>query len=135
MSTQQTGHRAFPKTFPHPARARRFTADEFEAITKKKLHTASPSCSGHEGTTIWYAEAFGYVIEIRFTERPTIYVQSICTFTPTMGMDRVDGEIAQDVEEYILHEVLGFQTTRLDPFPAWRDIPSTEYLRNRGFLR
>jgi hypothetical protein len=135
MSAQKTGHRAFPKIFPHPARARRFTADEFEAISKTKLQAAPSSCPGHESTTVWHAEAFGYIIEIRFTKHSPIYIQSICTFTPTMGMDRIDGELAQDAEEFILHEVLGFNTTRLNAFSPSTDIPAMEYLRSKGFIK
>jgi hypothetical protein len=135
MSAQQTGHRAFPKTFLHPARARKFTADEFEAISKKKLQTAPSSCPGHESTTIRYAEAFGYIVEIRFANHKPIYARSICTFTPTMGMDRIDGELAQDVEEFVLQDVLGFKTKRLDAFPSWKDISSTEHLRSKGFVK
>ncbi|HZF01948.1 MAG TPA: hypothetical protein VE344_08640 [Methylomirabilota bacterium] len=135
MSAQKIGYRAFPKTFPHPTRARRFTADEFEAVSKTKLQTAPSNCPGHESTTVWYAEVFGYIIEIRFTEHPPVYIQSICTFTPTMGMDRIDGELAQDVEEFVLQDVLGIKTKRLDAFPSWKDIPSTEYLRSKGFLK
>jgi hypothetical protein len=123
----KTGYRAFPETFPHPARARRFTAEEFAAKQKQKMQAAPSVCAGHEGTTIWYvagtpAERF-YIVEIRFSAHPPVYLQSICTFTPTMGMDRIDGELAQDAEELVMQEVLGRQTQRLDAFPASADIP------------
>jgi hypothetical protein len=135
----KTGFRAFPKTFPHPARARRFTADEFAALPKQKLQAAPSSCSGHDSTTVWYvagtpAERF-YIIEIRFSAHPPVYIQSICTFTPTMGMDMVDGSLAQDAEELVLQEVLGHQTRRLDAFQLSADIESMPYLRSRGFVK
>jgi hypothetical protein len=133
------GYRAFPEMFPHPARARRFTAEEFAAKQKQKMQAAPSVCAGHESTTIWYvagtpAERF-YIVEIRFSAHPPVYIQSICTFTPTMGMDRVDGELAQDAEEIVMQEVLGRQTRRLEAFPPSADIPSTPYLRNRGFAK
>lgn len=133
----KTGYRAFPPTFPHPARARRFTAEEFAALPKQKLQTAPASCPGHASTSVWYvagtpAERF-YVIEICFSQHPPVHIQSICTFTPTMGMDRVDGELAQDAEELVLQEVLGVQSRRLAQFPASADIPAMPYLQSRGF--
>jgi len=134
----KTGFRTFPKTFPHPARARRFTGEEFAVLSKQKLQAAPSSCSGHDSTTIWYVagtpvERF-YVLEIRFSAHPSIYIQSICTFTPTMGMDMVDGALAQDIEELVLQEVLGRQTHRLDVFSPLADIESMPYLRSRGFV-
>jgi hypothetical protein len=135
----KTGCRAFPQAFPHPARARRFNAEEFAALPKQKLQTAPSSCSGHESTTVWYvagtpADRF-YVVEVRFSQHPPVCIQSICTFTPTMGMDMVDGALAQDAEELVLQEVLGQQTHRLDLFPPTTDIPSLPYLRSRGFAK
>jgi hypothetical protein len=139
MSTQKTGYRSFPDTFPHPARVRRFTAEEFAAKPKQKMQAAPSACVGHESTTIWYvagtpAERF-YIVEVCFSKHPPVYIQSLCTFTPTMGMDRVDGELAQDAEELILQEVLGRQTRRLDAFPPSADIPALPYLRSRGFIK
>ena len=133
------GSRAFPETFPHPARARRFTAEEFAAKPKEKMQVAPSACAGHESTTIWYvagtpAERF-YIIEIRFSTHSPVYIQSICTFTPTMDMDRVDGELAQDAEELVMQEVLGRQTRRLEAFPPSADIPSMPYLQSRGFVK
>ena len=51
-----------------------------------------------------------------------------------MGMDMVDGALAQDIEELVLQEVLGRQTHRLDVFSPLADIESMPYLRSRGFV-
>jgi hypothetical protein len=131
----KTGYRAFPPTIVHPSRARRFTSSEFAAIQKTKMQDAPSSCPGHAGTTVWYVEREGYIIEIRFDAHSPVYIHSICTFTPTFGMDRIDGEFAQDVEEYVLHEVLGFQGQRLAAFPPSVDIPIEQYLRARGITK
>ena len=130
----KTAYRAFPKTFPHPAKAKRFTAEEFAALSKQKLQAAPSACQGHEGTTIWHSDKF-YVVEVCFTSHPPIYVQSICSFTPTMGMDMIDGALAQDIEEFILYEVLGRPTHRLDGFQPSEDIPTLAYLQSRGFAK
>ena len=129
------GHRAFPATILHPSRARRFTPDEFAAIQKTKMQDAPSAHPGHTGTTIWYVEREGYIVEVRFDSRPSIYIHSICTFTPSFGMDRIDGEFAQDAEELLLHEVLGFESHRLDAFPASSDIPTDQYFKTKGFTQ
>lgn len=131
----QAGSRAFPRTIVHPARARRYTSEEFAAIKKSKMQDAPSSCPGHPGTTIWYVEPKGYIVEVRFDSHPPVYVHSICTFTPTFGMDMVDGAFAQDAEEFVLHEVLDFKTQRLSAFPPSADIPIEQYLRARGFIK
>jgi hypothetical protein len=131
----KTGYRAFPPSIQHPSRARRYTASEFAAIRRTKMQDAPPSCPGHAGTTVWYVEREGYIIEVRFDSHPPVYAHSICTFTPTFGMDRIDGEFAQDVEEFVLYEVLGFQSQRLAAFPSSSDIPIEQYLRARGVAK
>ena len=97
------------------------------------MQTAPPSCPGHTGTTVWYVERAGYIIELSFDAHPSVYAHSICTFTPTLGMDRLDGEFAQDVEDFILQEVLGVERPRLAVFPPGSDVPIKPYLRARGF--
>ena len=99
--------------------------------TNRSFQTAPASCPGHESTSGLVcrrharSERF-YVIEIRFSQHPPVHIQSICTFTPTMGMDRVDGELAQDAEELVLQEVsfAGVQSRRLPTsFQRRRSIP------------
>ena len=132
----QKGYRAFPATVAHPSRARRYTSDEFARIEKKqKMQDAPSACKGHAGTTVWYIEGAGYIIEIRFDSHPTIYSHSICTFTPTFGMDRVDGEFAQDVEEFILSEILSVKSRRLEIYGTSNEISIDQYLRAKGFIK
>ena len=131
----KTGYRALPKSIVHPSRARRFTPAEFAANQKTKMQDAPSACPGHAGTTVWYVEREGYIIEIRFDSHSPVYIHSISTFTPTFGMDRIDGAFASDAEEWVLHEVLGFQCQRLSAFPPSADIPIDQYLRARGFTK
>ena len=135
MNNSSTGYRAFPQFIPHPSRARRFSPAEFASVTKSKLQDVPSSCPGHAGTTVWYVEKLGYILEVRFDSHPPVYIHSICTFTPTHGMDMIDGEFAQDAEDYALHEVLGYESRRLSAFTADADVPTEEYLRIRGYIK
>ena len=135
MKKPSAGYRAFPWSIAHPSRARRFSSEEFATISKKKLQDSPSVCTGHAGTTVWYEEQLGYIIEIRFEFHPSVYIQSLSTVTPTFGMDMIDGEFAQDAEEYVLHEVLGYQGQRVSVFTADADIPTDQYLRMRGYIK
>jgi len=128
-----TGYRAFPPFVEHPSKARRFETEEFLSMTKAKLEEAPAVCAGHAGTIIWYAEQLGYVVEIRFVAAEPVYISSGCTFTPSAGMDRIDGELAQDAEEHVLHQVLGYNGTRLAIYPDSGNLPIEAYLRARGY--
>ena len=133
--SRRTGYRALPPSIPHPSRARRFTSEEAASFQKRKLQEAPSLCAGHDRTIVWYAEGLGYIIEVRFTAHPAVYVKSLCTFTPTLGMDKIDGEFAQDVEEYVLQEALGYKGNRLSAYPTTSDVPVQQYLRARGYTQ
>jgi hypothetical protein len=135
MADASTRYRAFPETIINPSFARRFSAEEFASLQKVKLQDAPSACARHAGTTIWYVEQMGYIVEIHFDSRDPVYIHSICTFTPTMGMDKIDGEFAQDAEEYILHESLGFPTELLAVYGDLPAVPIADYLRRRGIIR
>ena len=133
MSQQTAGYRSFPEKFPHPARARRYSAAEFSALEKQEMQTAPGCCKGHESTTIWYT-GHSYVVEVQFSAHAPSYIESICTFTPTMGMDMIDGNLAQDAEEFVLQQVLSRPTQRLMHY-GLSGIPALEYLKLRGFAK
>lgn len=135
MGETKTGYRAFPPEIPHPRTAIYLTHDEFDRMAKQRLEQAPSACPGHTSTVVWYAKDKGYIIQVMMEGKAAVLATSICTFTPTMGMDQIDGLFAQDVEEFILHRDLGQPTQRLDVF-QWRDsIPVEEYLRNRGVIK
>jgi hypothetical protein len=82
-------------------------------MKKQKMGEGESLHPGHTGTTVWYTDSDGYILEMRFTDRPDLCVKSPCTFTPTFGLDAVDGQVAQDVEEYVLFKLLGRPCPRL----------------------
>lgn len=100
---------SFSKSVTPPSNFRRFTQKEFDSLEKTKMQEAGSLCPGHKGTTIWYIDDRSYIVEVQFDVYPSVYAQSLCSFTPTFGMDSTDGALAQGVEELILHEVLGFK--------------------------
>jgi len=133
MSQSATGYRAFPERFPHPARAKRYTAEEFASLEKQEVQRADGFCEGHESTTIWYADRC-YIVEVRFVAHPPAYIESTCTVTPTFGMDMVDGNLAQDAEEFVLQQVLARPTQRL-MHHGLSGIPAMDYLKLHGFAK
>ena len=135
MAETMTGYRAFPPTIDHPRKAEVLSETAFTNLNAIKMQDAPSLCPGHEGTTVWYAGTNGYVIQIRIKGKKDIYARSICTFTPTMGMDKIDGVFAQDVEEYHIQKELGLKSTRLDAFNGNDSLSIEDYLRTRGVLK
>ncbi len=133
MAEQGTGYRAFPPTINHPSQAAIVQKEQFEKLEKQKLEEAPSACAGHTGTVVWYADKDGCIIQIQFASKPDVFVRSLYTFTPTMGMDQIDGEFAQDVEAYILNKELGCQSDRLIIFDGRESIGIMDYLTARGY--
>ena len=134
MSEQKTGYRAFPPEIESPIKAERLSLKEFEAIRKVKMEGASALCSGHKTTLIWYSEIVRtYIVHTSFDKKPDAYAKSICTFTPTMGMDQFDACFAQDIEAQLIKETLGVDSPRLQIFTGRNSVPIMEYLQSRGF--
>ena len=106
--------------------------EQFQRLEKTSIQSAPSLCDGHVGTTVWYVKDEGYVIEVNLSSDKKVLVESICTFTPTFGMDSIDGMFAEDVEEYILKVELGRPTSRLDVFGNRESVPVQEYLASRG---
>ena len=138
MSEQKLGYRAFPKYISNPYKAKIISEGEFNKLDKIKMKEAASICDGHKKTIVWYSEtALTYILEIQFNDKPTIYAFSICTFTPNaaIGMDRVDGEFAQDVEEYIISKELNFVFSRLNIFEGKDKVDIGEYFKKRGLFQ
>jgi len=134
MGETKTGYRALPPKIDNPSKAEIITESAFTNMKARKMQEASAVCPGHRGTTVWYAETNGYVIQIKLDAKKDIYARSICTFTPTMGMDKIDGAFAEDVEEYQLQKELGFKSSRLAIFEGKEAVAIEDYLRARGFI-
>jgi hypothetical protein len=135
MSETPSGHRAFPPEIANPTHSTFLTQDEFDGIEKQKLQEAPSACPGHAETVVWYAGQRGYIIQVSFDDKPDVFATSLCTFTPTFGMDQIDGLFAQDIEEFILQRELGHPTERLNVFEDRPSIPTETYLRSRGVLK
>ena len=130
----KTGYRALPPFISHPQKSKIYTRDEFEKIKTVKMQEAPSLIIGHKKTIVWYAFELGYIIEVQFDDGKIFYIQSICTFTPTMGMDRIDGLFAEDAEEYIISTHLNFNSQRLCIFNGGDEINIEIYLQSHGFM-
>lgn len=133
----KAGYRAFPKYLKSPAQSKRLSEQEFNNISDKKfMSEVKGACDGHKKTIVYFSKSVRtYILEIQFDSKPTIYVLSLCTFTPTMGMDMIDGEFAQDAEEYVLSKELGMRSKRLEIYGDKNEIETNDYLTKRGYLK
>jgi hypothetical protein len=129
-----TGHRAFPK-FPNPRSFRRIAHAEFELLQKSEMDRTPGIVPGHRDTVVWYVprdEGGYFVLQVDFDERPSVFIEGLCTFTPTAGVDMVDGMLLEDAEALVLNEQLGYASSRLDVYGSASDVDPLEYLRSRG---
>ena len=126
-----TGYRALPAEVRHPRLSARVSAKEFEGRTKSKVTEGPSLYPGHAGTEIWYCNP-GYVVRVKFESGPDALIESASTFTPTMGMDMIDGFFAEDAEEWLLEQKLNRKTDRLRVFGSAESIPMQTYLDARG---
>jgi len=88
-------------------------------------------CEGHAGTDVWFCDP-GYIVHVRLEEGDDVFIESISTFTPTMGMDAIDGQFAQDAEDWVLWQALGRPSARLDVYGQHDQVPIEAYLQARG---
>lgn len=135
MSEPQKIYRAFPPEIQNPAKAKTINKLQFKFLKTVKMQEAPSVCKGHEGTVIWYVDKKGYFLEIKFTGHSTVYAKSICTFTPTFGMDQIDGAFAEDIEAYYLNKNLQFKSERLKIFEGKDSVKIETYLIDRGFMK
>ena len=129
-----TGYRAFPK-FPNPRFLRRLAPEEFEALQKAEMQRSPGIVPGHRGSTVWYVqrgEGGYFILQIELEDHPPVLVETICTFTPTWGVDSIDGMLIEDAEHLVLSEKLGIATSRLDVYGIASEVDPIEYLRTRG---
>ncbi len=129
-----SGYRSFPESLDHPSQSEQFSEEAFLKLKAEKMEEAPSACAGHSGTVIWYVANRCYVVQVKISGKYSVFLSSLCTFTPTAGMDQVDGLFAQDVEEYVLQKELGFPTKRLGVYKDRPSMPMDEYLRNRGVV-
>lgn len=129
------GYRAFPETIQHPRKATVLSSVQFQSLEKSQMQSAGSVCPGHLGTVAWYvSDPRKYIVDVHLEPDRHVYVESICTITPSFGMDAVDGMFVQDIEEFVLAQNLGFETSRLVVYGDEPDIPVTDYLNDRGIM-
>jgi hypothetical protein len=129
-----TAYRAFPR-FPNPRSLRRLAPGEFEPLQKTETQRSPGIAPDHRGSTVWYVprdEGGYFVLQVDFDGRPSVLVETICTFTPTWGIDAVDGMLIEDAEHMVLGEQLGFASSRLDVYGSASEVDPIQYLRARG---
>ncbi|MBS1560230.1 MAG: hypothetical protein JSS89_01360 [Bacteroidetes bacterium] len=131
-----TGYRAFPEYFTHPRLNKQLTEDEFKSLQTSLMQVADSLCPSHIQTKVHYVasgEHRGYIVEVILVSG-VFFIETPCTFTPTMGMDGVDGNLAQDAENWIIAEDLGQTSARVRSIFGSNDrIRSSEYLKLFGF--
>jgi hypothetical protein len=129
-----TGYRAFPK-FQNPRSLRRLAPEELEPLEKTEMQRSPGIVPGHSGSTVWYVrrgEGGYFVLQVELDGQPPVLVETICTFTPTWGIDAVDGMLIEDAEHLVLNEKLGVATSRLDVYGSAADVDPVAYLRTRS---
>lgn len=129
-----TGYRAFPK-FTNPRSLRRLASEEFEPLQKTEMQRSPSIVPGHRGSTVWYlprGKGGYFVLQVEFDDQPSVLLETVCTFTPTWGIDAVDGMLIEDAEHLVLNEKLGFVTSRLDVYGSTPEVDPVEYLRSRS---
>lgn len=129
-----TGYRSFPR-FPNPKSLRRLSREEFDSLQKSELQRSAGIATGHTGSVVWYiarGEGGYFVLQVDLECRPAVFVETICTVTPTWGIDAVDGMLIEDAEHLVLREALGVATVRLDVYGEAAEVDPIEYLRTRG---
>jgi len=134
---RKTLYRALPTHVENPKNTEFITEDQFESYAvKTRMGDGKSLCEGHSGTEIWYVdgpECRGYVLEIGFEEKPAVYAKTMCTFTPTHGMDLIDSYFAEVVEDYVLFRKLGRKSELLAHFRGKDSMETGKYLKLHGF--
>ena len=135
--TRATGYRALPWVIQRPSDAVLITKEKFDDAQKRHLQTVAGEVVGHRLTEVWYAAAPAsmYLLRMSFDGQRDVFATSICTFTPSQGMDSIDGCFAEDVEAFVLEKVLGVHDTRLDILEPTGQVEVRLYLKERGIDR
>lgn len=131
--TTVTCYRSFPAIVAHPRCAEEVSAEEFAQVEKLQIQDAPSIYPGHLKTVIWYIKSeLQYIIQVQLEGRADVLQRSICTYTPTLGMDSFDGLLAEDIEAFVLHKFLGFPAERIAVFGDTDDISIELYLAAHG---
>ena len=89
--------------------------EEFTLIPKRRMENAPSICKGHKETIIHFVDSNEnrrYIVEV-ILNKGCYYIETPCTWTPSLDMDTLDGNLAQDGEEWILVQELNYEPKRL----------------------
>lgn len=120
----------------HPRFNKFLTLNEFLHIYDlSEIESVSSRCVGHISTTVYYSNSLKcYILKI-FLLNNKIYVESRCIFPPSFNiMDREDGRVAMDIEEYILFNELGYSTGNLEIYKDKEEVDIDEYHKFHNIL-
>jgi hypothetical protein len=95
-------------------------------------------CPDHLGTVIHLAgsgEGRRFIVEVKLAQG-SFYIESPCTYTPAMGMDSLDGHLANDAEEWLLVQRLRVKPRRLPKvFGSADRLMASEYVQRVSNIR
>ncbi len=130
--SSRIAHRDFPPYFLHPRANEQLTAEAFEAIPTREMEQHESIGLGHVLTKVHLAQAPAerrFILEV-VLNKGRFFIESLCTYTPAMGMDLLDGNLVLDAEEWILIQELKMKPRRLGLiFGANDRIPTKEYIQ------
>ncbi len=124
--------RDFPPYFLHPSLNEQLTQSEFDALSTRRLEEQRGICPGHKLTVTHVTDGEKerrYIVEV-VLEKGRFFIEAPCTFTPSMGLDVLDGNLVNDAEEWILVQELKLRPRRLRHiFGHEHRLPYKDYIR------
>ncbi len=128
--------RNFPQNFDHPRYYNQLSRAEFDALSKRQMEEHGGICLGHKKTVVHFAGAGAerrFIVEV-ITKVGSFYIESPCTYTPGMGLDALDGNLANDAEAWLLCQNLGLRSKRLETIFGVKDhIYYEDYIKIVSF--
>ena len=126
-------HRDFPPSFWHPKFRHQPSSAEFAALAGLQLlEEYRPICPGHVLTKVHYdgkPARKRFIVEVALEQGP-FFIETLCTYTPALGIDALDGNLIRDAEEWILVRELKLKPRRLKLiFGAQEKLSCEDYLR------
>ncbi len=136
-------HRLMPAVVEKPDPAKqRIERAAFDRETRQKLASIPGLMKGHAGTDLWYMRQrpdHYYVLHIRLEggllrRGRDIFVRSICTWTPSLGIDAFDQCLVIDIEDAVLLDEINRPAPRLAIFDENPTMSVIDYMIGRGLL-
>jgi hypothetical protein len=107
--------RNFPNYFLHPSYHEQPTRETFDATPKRRMEILESIAKGHLESIVYLTQLPAertFIVEV-VLEKGRFFIESPCTFTPSLGIDALDGNLIHDAEEWILMQQLNMKPRRL----------------------